>query len=66
MRFIVLTAKQADMVRSEKLDPRDMGDGRYILNPELVLREGENPEHREFLASLPQEDIELPQEVEGV
>lgn len=59
MKFIILTEAQKDTVWSDNLQPRDLGDGRFILNPGEVLRDGEHPQWREFLASLPQEEVVL-------
>jgi hypothetical protein len=61
---IILTEAQAQRVREETagrgwtLNPIPLGDGRFILSPSVL----DNPhlsDWREFLASLPQEEVDL-------
>ena len=57
--FIVLTSEQADQVRCVTINPIQVGDI-FIVSPN-VLNDPEQPEDaKAFLATLPQEDVQLP------
>ena len=64
MRFLVLTDRDAMKVRGPSLQPRLVEENVYIL-PLSVLNDPVHAEHHEFLASLPQEERELPEEEDG-
>lgn len=59
MKFIILTQEQADQVRGESLIPVEL-EGRFILGLN-VLSDAAHAKHHAFLASLPQEEVELPE-----
>ena len=63
MRFLVLTAAQADAVRGEyngsRLEPREVS-GQYILNPS-VLNDSAFDSIREDLSGLPHKEVTLPE-----
>lgn len=73
--FIILNAAQADQVRGPSaadpwatLDPASRQGGKFILGVR-VLTDPAHEAHRQFLATLPQQDINdpaFPPEIEPV
>ena len=60
--MIILTAGQADTVRGQGVNGAELRplqyNGRWLL-PEAVLSDPDYIEHREFLLSLPTEDVTI-------
>lgn len=68
MNMIVLTAEEADQVRGisspgAALEPRDLGDGRFVLPPE-VLTDPAHDDKWETLRGFPIEDVTFPQPID--
>ena len=61
--FIILTAEQTEECSTDALRPVCIGD-RYILGLN-VLNDPTHEDQHTFLASLPQEEVEIPQLIEG-